>query len=424
MKTQWFMLIVLLNLLTVTVSAQNSKMLSIQITAMSKEADGRKNIATMHRLIKKYHLNAVKNAEELDMMKGVIALNFSDAGHFDMFYKLINSIDNKFNQTSYLNMAADRMLRQQQHLPEAEVIASKTIKLYEYFKNDTAARSSGYSKDDWNRFMRMAAYPYYYTYSVALHTNRKDRLALYYLEKAIKSQKTEPLDEEATELYATLLISAGKDDMAFDSLYAKARIGKASGPMIGLLKKLYVKKGNTLSKANVFADSLQHTVNEAFLAETKSRMIIGKRAPNFNLMDINGLQVSLSQCRGKIVVLDFWATWCAPCKASMPVMKQLTYKYPNVVFLFIATQETGKDVVGRIKGYLKKQSFNFRVPVDRPALKNPRKYTVAAAYKIDGLPTKVVIDRNGNELFFTSGYTSAAEMTREMDAMITIAQGQ
>lgn len=391
---------------------------------MSKEKDARKNISAMHRLIKSHHLSLIKNAEEIDMMKGIIALSYLNTGQFYEFNSYINSIKNKFNQTSYLNMASERLLKEKKNLNIAEAMSKKTLILYKSFKNDPAAKPLNYTISDWSRFMRMAAYPYYYTYAAILHANSKDKLALYYLEKAIKSQKAEPLNDETTELYTSLLVSAGQYNKAYDSLYAKAKIGKASVPMMTLLKKLYVKKGNTLIKANFFIDSLQRAADKSFFEEVTKRMIVGKRAPDFELIDVNGNHVSLSQFRGKTVVLDFWATWCAPCKASMPAMKQLTQKYPDVVFLFIATQETSKDVAMRIKAYLKKQSFDFCVLVDQTSAEDPKKYTAAAAYQIDGIPAKVVIDRDGNELFLTSGYTSNTELIRDMDVMITIAKSR
>ena len=125
-----------------------------------------------------------------------------------------------------------------------------------------------------------------------------------------------------------------------------------------------------------------------------------------------------------MIVLDFWATWCAPCIAAMPAMEQLSKKHPEVVFLFIATQENGTDATQRVKAYVKKNQFPINVLMDQPMLSNPKIYVVANAYKVKGIPAKMVIDQQGKLRFATDGYTTDAELINELEAMITLTQAQ
>jgi thiol-disulfide isomerase/thioredoxin len=113
---------------------------------------------------------------------------------------------------------------------------------------------------------------------------------------------------------------------------------------------------------------------------------------DFTLPDAGDKLVSLSAFRGKMVVLDFWATWCGPCLASFPKMQELVEKYDGkkATFLFVNTWENSKPETTREKvdKLLKEKKYTFHVLYDY-------KDEVVKQYKIEGIPTKIVIDKNG-----------------------------
>ncbi|QGK74421.1 TlpA disulfide reductase family protein [Flavobacterium sp. SLB02] len=115
-------------------------------------------------------------------------------------------------------------------------------------------------------------------------------------------------------------------------------------------------------------------------------------ASNFSLKNLEGKQVNLSDYKGKIVILDFWATWCGPCKASFPKMQELVSKYKgrDVEFLFVNTFEKGKeeDTFKKVNTYISDKKYSFNVIFDY-------KTDVASNYKIEAIPTKILIDKNG-----------------------------
>ncbi|TKC09898.1 redoxin domain-containing protein [Pedobacter polaris] len=405
-------------------NAQNLEAMRNQIQSMIKETDPEKNVLSLHKIIKDYNLDTIENAEDIDLMKGMVALNFLNVKVFPQFENYIKSIKNKFNQTSYLNMAADILNRDNVHLDYAEVIAKKTVELYDSYKNDPSARPNNFPEESWNKFMKMAAYPYYETYAKTLYANGKNHAAFLYLEKAWKSTDMEEIQQTSVELYTKLLELEGQEPKAYEILLKMAELGKSSTNMNTQLKRLYVKNGGSKANGANFLDSIQRNVNKAYKIEMAKKMIADVEAPNFTLFDLSGKRVSLLDLRGKIVVLDFWATWCVPCIASMPAMKKVSSQHPEVIFLFIATQESGPSAEERVKSYIKKYKFPNNVLMDKPSAKNPKIFPTAVAYNIKGIPAKMVIDKNGRLRFSTSGYSSDAELINELEAMIAIAKAQ
>ena len=112
-----------------------------------------------------------------------------------------------------------------------------------------------------------------------------------------------------------------------------------------------------------------------------------KAAPDFALKDVDGKTVHLSDYKGKVVLLDFWATWCAPCKIEIPWFMEFEQQYKDKGFavLGVSMDDDGWTVV---KPYLQQMKINYRV-----VLGNDK---VGEAYGgVDSLPTTFLIDRDG-----------------------------
>jgi len=111
------------------------------------------------------------------------------------------------------------------------------------------------------------------------------------------------------------------------------------------------------------------------------------QAPDFTLEDLNGVKVSLSDYRGKIVFLNIWATWCKPCEVEMPAMEKLYQKFQdqNFEMLTISIDTEGKQV---IEPYMKKWDLTFPVLLD-PESK------IVQKFNITGVPETFLIDPQG-----------------------------
>ncbi|ACU60140.1 TlpA family protein disulfide reductase [Chitinophaga pinensis] len=405
-------------------NAQHKDALNARFNTMTRETSPEKNVAAIAALIKAFKLDTIKDAGDIDIMKGITALTFLKVKDFPHFEVYISQIKNPFNQTSYLNMAVNELINNKTSLTYAELTAKKTVDLYHSFKDDPSARPADFPLQDWNRFMSMAQYPYYRSYAEILHINKKDTIALDYIEKAFSYLPLDKTDQSSAELYAALLEANHREDDAYDILLNSASTGNASLQMQQQLRRLLIKRTGNAVQVTHFLDSLQRNIVQAYKQELMNKMIKDIAAPGFTLTNTEGERISLADIKGKVVVLDFWATWCAPCKAAMPAMEQLKHTHPELCLLYVATMEKGADAISRINQYLKKHMHPTSTLIDVPVAGHPDRFTTAGAYHVKSIPCRAVIDKKGKLRFLSEGYTSDTALINEMEAMIDIAKEQ
>jgi thiol-disulfide isomerase/thioredoxin len=123
-------------------------------------------------------------------------------------------------------------------------------------------------------------------------------------------------------------------------------------------------------------------------------------APNFTLKSMSGKNLKLSEMTGNVVLINFWASWCGPCREEMPLLNALHKKYAPLGFTVL-----GVNVEEQLDGA---RGFLSNVPVDFPILlDNTNK--VSKQYKVVAMPTTVVVDRDGNMRYLHEGYKPGDE---------------
>jgi len=112
----------------------------------------------------------------------------------------------------------------------------------------------------------------------------------------------------------------------------------------------------------------------------------GQKAFDFTLADLSDKPVKLSSLRGKVVILDFWATWCGPCRIEMPSVQKLHEEFGSKGLVVLGV-DYGEEP-GRVRTFLAKNPYTFRILMDRDQ-------SVGTRYQVNGIPSLFVIDRTG-----------------------------
>lgn len=147
---------------------------------------------------------------------------------------------------------------------------------------------------------------------------------------------------------------------------------------------------------------VQGEVNPAVARPEATRPVVGYPAPDFTLTDLEGKTVRLSDLRGQPVYLNFWATWCPPCREEMPdIQRVYTEKGQQVRFLAINLTGTEKTVQG-VREFLSAGGYTFPVLLDKDN-------AVSEQYQVRAIPTSIFIDAAG-----VIRYRYAGAMSKEM----------
>jgi thiol-disulfide isomerase/thioredoxin len=150
----------------------------------------------------------------------------------------------------------------------------------------------------------------------------------------------------------------------------------------------------------IFARTLRTLLLAALVATPALAVAPAGPAPKFELQSMAGKAVNLDQFKGQVVMINFWASWCGPCRTEMPILEKLHAKYKPMGFTMVGinVEPDSKLAVDWLKA----------TPVTFPILFDTRS-EVSKLYQVAGMPSTVIVDRKGNLRWLHRGYKAGDE---------------
>lgn len=391
-----------------------------EMTLILKEKDLDLRVQKFDELVLKFGLDQKKDASKFLRMYSPIAHMYADKRNLEKFNLYAAKSTNVIGVALSANTIAWELAEKNQDIDFAGMLSKSSLDILEKGKNGEVPEYYD-SKEQYVQNIEGTYKGNADTYALILHLQGNDKEALKYQEIAGSTT-----DEHGNARYVMYLELAGDPDKAFKVADAFLKAGKGTEEMKTRFQKLYEKKN--------LSTPFHTYMLEADKAATLSKRIawmkqmINLPAPAFSLKNLKGESVSLESFKGKVVILDYWATWCGPCIASFPGMQKAQDKYAadkDVVFLFVNSLEREENRDKLVREFLAKKKYDFNVLFDTVNKQNPEIFDVISAYKVNGIPTKFIIGPDGNIKFKVAGFSGSADgVVEELDQMISLVKSK
>jgi len=207
----------------------------------------------------------------------------------------------------------------------------------------------------------------------------------------------------------------GKNDLAID-MYVRSLGVYLNSDTTSMtpLRALWIKKNGSIAGLDAAVDSARAASRKVVALDSRR---YERAAPDWTLPDLQGKNFRLADYKGKVVVLDFWGSWCGPCRQELPVFQQMyeRYREKDVVFFGVNWEKggNGQDLKQLVRDFMATNKYSFPVVLDHER-------NAQMAYDIQGFPTVYLIDRTGKIRYQNVGVAEGIEhiLADQIDSLL------
>lgn len=386
-----------------------------QMKAINTAADLNKAAQMIETFVKDFPPQTADEHAAVDNLKLGWVRKVGDQQDWDKLRQASSQLK-PMSQASVYNNFAWEFAEKGQEMELARTFAATAVSWAKSeLENPTSPKPPTLTQREWLQARKSTLGMYCDTYAYVLDKSEDPYGAVQYQAEAVEIEDGK--NAEYNERYIQYLERSKSPELRH-KLEGFILTGNATASMKEVFKKQFLAASNSEMAFEVYMSGLERVARDLKQKELAAQML-DKAAPAFALTDLQGQTVSLENLKGKVVIVDFWATWCGPCKASFPGMQKAVNKYkddPNVAFLFVDTWENAADKHKNAADFINGKGYNFRVLLD-----NDNK--VVQSFEVSGIPTKFIVDRNGKIRFKSVGFSGNDDgLVEEISAMIELAR--
>ena len=413
-------------------TGQDSLAGTIQKEAIAKYPAGRMAFQDFYRTFyteqdlekqeEMYEMNKDKFTDKNSriILTNALASSYNKNGQYEKFEKLTSQIpDTETQKASLYNSIAWNLAEKGENLDFAGRISKKSLDILEAAENNLENKPEYMTKSQFANSLEQQYQMYADTYGLILFKQENYEKAIEYQEIAVG----EGMSPDINERYIQFLLADEQYEKAEEKSKEFIANNNSTAKIKEYLNKAYLANHSSEEGYQELITELDNKAKQLAM-DKLSKELIDEEAPKFTLTNLEGKEVSLEDYAGKILIVDFWATWCGPCIASFPGMQMAVDKYkddPNVGFVFIDTWESLSDEKREkaVTDFIKSNNYTFNVLMDTPVEEGSREYNVIGDYEVSGIPTKFIIGPDGRIKFKAVGFRGSDEgVVNEIDMMI------